>query len=157
MTTYFHFAVKSTSEAYDYHLILGKAHFTIGYAGFTNASNEVYPVLGNMKRDGEWYSYDIPISEFKKITTNLWAGMQSKFKDNIFCAEVGGTKGNELHIDNMFFWKNKADGINTPVAPAVNNRNLGIFDLTGSKVQNMSKSGLYIIRTADSVKKVFVK
>ena len=72
----------------------------------------------------------------------------------------GGGEGDEIQIDNVFLWRDKdsATGIETPeITAPIKNAVTGIFDLSGRKVQSMGKPGMYIIRTADSVKKVIVK
>ena len=104
---YLHFAAKGTDES-DLNLIFGKSHFTIGHKAFVNGSGEMYPKLGDFKRDNEWYSYDIPMSEFYSICSDLFPqdkGGAAAFTDNLFCFSNGTKKGDLLQIDNLFLWR----------------------------------------------------
>lgn len=151
-----HFAMRGTDQC-NHQIGFAEAKFTIGSTTYAAG----IPVLGNYKRDGEWYSFDIPYSKLKQLCSDMFPGNnggQGNFRGNLVWFMSGGGVGDEIQLDNIFMWRDKnSTGITAPVAPAASNRNLGIFDLTGRKVQSMSKPGLYIIRTADSVKKVFVK
>lgn len=152
---YLHFAMRGTDNCN--HLIgLGSARFTIGFSPF----DQLTPVIGNYKRDGEWYSFDIPYSYIKSTFPSLFVGNGSlnAWKGNMVWFMSGGNTGDELQMDNVFLWRDKiTDGIQRVTTPAKSNTLTGIFDLGGRKVQNMSQPGIYIIRTADSVKKVIVK
>lgn len=160
-STHLHFALKTTDNT-DYHFTLGNAHFTIGAKPYSNANGEVYPRLGDLKRDGEWYSYDFPVATLRKINTNLWNGQQHALKSNLLCIEAGNTKGNTVQIDNIFFWR-----ANTPDTPTdIHNINTGrqahttataIYNLRGQRVSSMAQPGVYIIKTATSTRKVLVK
>ena len=159
-STYLHFALKATSSAYDYHFTLGKAHFTIGAAGYTNGNGELFPALSDFPRNGEWYSFDIPMSVISNLSSDIWNGQQSAFKDNLFCIDTESAAGNALQIDNVFFWRNKK------VATAIDNtfadtttptRVIAIYNMQGQRVPNTHQPGLYIVRTTKGVRKIFVK
>lgn len=159
--TYLHFALRTESADQDFHLILGKAHFTIGNSAYVNNNNEVYPWLGNLTRDGKWNSYDIPLSVFKSICTDLWAGKPNAFNDNLICVDAGSKEGNRLDLDNIFFWREKKDSgisdLETEGADATEAEVIDIYTINGLKVNDMSKPGLYIIRTTKGVLKRLVK
>ena len=137
----------------------GEAKFTIGGSMYDGK----VPVLGNYERNGEWYSYDIPYSVLKNYAADMFPsnnGGQGNYVGNIFWFMSGGGEGDEIQIDNVFLWRDK-DSVTAIEKPQVDkpstNRTLGIFDLSGRKVQSMSKPGMYIIRTTNSVRKVIVK
>ena len=72
-------------------------------------------------------------------------------------------EGDVIDYDAVFFHgpKDKTTGIeditiDQPQA-AKGNYPLGIFDIQGRKVQSMDAPGIYIIRTAQGVKKVMKK
>ena len=151
---YLHFAMRGETAS-NIGIDLGNAAFTIGAERFGNAI-----VLGNYERNGEWYSFDIPYNELKKLTTNVFPGAISNYTGNILSFHTNGQAASEIQIDNIFMWRNKdsVTAIEKPqVAAPTANRAIGIFDISGRKVQSMGKPGMYIIRTADSVKKVIVK
>lgn len=153
-----HFAMRGTDNC-NHQIGFGEAKFTIGGSMYDGK----VPVLGNYERNGEWYSYDIPYSVLKNYAADMFPsnnGGQGNYVGNIFWFMSGGGEGDEIQIDNVFLWRDKdsATGIETPeITAPVKNTVTGIFDLSGRKVQSMSKPGMYIIRTADSVKKVIVK
>ena len=109
---------------------IGKAKFVIG-----NASTAV----GDYRRDGEWYAFDIPVSALKVISDPLFDNA-SAFSDNIFTISTGGTKNAQVQFDNVFFYRNdtkNADDItdNTPcgnyVSKAIVN-NAATFDFSNA-------------------------
>ena len=64
--------------------------------------------LGTWPDDGEWYYVDVPVKELKKLGAELFSsnnGGASAYTDNFFWIVSGGTQGNELHIDNVFLYK----------------------------------------------------
>ena len=90
------------------HLIgFAESRFTIGSAPFDQNT----PVIGNYKRDGEWYSFDIPYSVIKaeKGQTLFPSsnGGQIAWKGNLVWFMSGGHTGDELQLDNVFFWRDK--------------------------------------------------
>lgn len=160
-STYLHFAMKSTGDA-DYHFTVGQAHFTIGAMGYTNNNKEICPRLGDMKRDGEWYNFDIPVAVLKKMNTNLWNGQQYNFKSNLICIDSGSKEGTEVEIDNIFFWRSKKADTSTSVSnvmkdTATSSAPIGIYNLSGQRVTTIKAPGIYIIKTASETKKIFIK
>ena len=170
---YLHFAMRGTDQCN--HLIgFAESRFTIGSTAFDQNT----PVVGNYKRDGEWYSFDIPYSYIKQKFPALYPqnnGGQSAFKGNLVWFMSGGNTGDELQLDNVFFWREKIveDGISKLTSddhhPSPNTQHLGIFTLDGRKVADDSspitqhpspitlKPGLYIVCTANGVRKVVVR
>ncbi len=154
---YLHFAMRGTDNC-NHQIGFAEAKFTIGSKPFAAG----VPVLGNYKRDGEWYSYDIPYSRLKQLTTDMYPsnnGGQTNYRSNLIWFMSGGGTGDEIQLDNIFFWRDKSTtAITRPnVTPQMDSRTFGIYDISGRKVQNMNKRGLYIVRSADGVKKVLVK
>lgn len=153
-----HFAMRGTDEC-SHQIGFGEAKFTIGFRPF----GEGVPVLGNYKRDGEWYSFDIPFDVVRSLNTNIFPngnGGQTAYRGNLIWFMSGGGQGDEIQLDNIFFWRDKSsvsaiEGV--PAAGAPHNAATAIYDLTGRKVQGMTKPGLYIVRSANGVKKVAVK
>lgn len=152
------------------HLIgFAESRFTIGSAPFDQNT----PIVGDYKRDNEWYSFDIPYSYIKQKFPTLYPqnnGGQSAWKGNLVWFMSGGHTGDELQLDNVFLWREKiADGISTPIThhPSLNT-NTGIFTLDGRKIASIENSessilnsqlprGLYIVRTANSTKKIVIR
>ena len=88
----------------------------------------------------------------------MGSGSQKKWTGNLVWFMSGGVTGMELQLDNVFLWREKIDtGISKTSAVSKTDGPMGIFDLSGRKVQNMNRPGIYIIRTADGVKKVMKK
>ena len=116
--------------------------------------------MSDFPRNGEWYSFDIPMSVISNLSSDIWNGQQSAFKDNLFCIDTESAAGNALQIDNVFFWRNKK------VATAIDNtfadtttptRVIAIYNMQGQRVPNTHQPGLYIVRTTKGVRKIFVK
>lgn len=160
-STYLHFAMKSTGNA-DYHLTVGQAHFTIGATGYTNNNKEIYPRLGDMPRDGEWYNFDIPVAVLKKINTNLWNGQQYGLKSNLICIDAGSKQGTEVEIDNIFFWRSKKANTSTGISNVITDSAkgsapAGIYNLSGQRVTTAKAPGVYIIKTGTQTRKVVIR
>ena len=147
---YLHFSMKTTNEiskSAPYAIVIGEnAHFTIGAAPFTD-QNKKYAVLGDFYRNGEWYSFDIPMTEIKKYGTPAFWG-NSSYKNNILSVLAGGTNGVEVNLDGVFFYKKITTGIQASTADKKQQAKvLGIYDLTGRRVSDMNAGGIYIVRT----------
>lgn len=145
-----HFSMKTTNEiskSAPYAIVIGEnAHFTIGSAPFTD-QNKKYAVLGDFYRNGEWYSFDIPMTEIKKYGAPAFLG-NSSYKNNILSVLAGGTDGVEVNLDGVFFYKKITTGIQASTADKQQQTKvLGIYDLTGRRVSDMNADGIYIVRT----------
>lgn len=152
-----HFAMRGTDNCV-HQIGFGDAKFSIGDHTFASG----VPVLGNYKRDGEWYSFDIPYHVLKGLTSNMFPssdGGIKNYKSNIFWFLSGGGQGDEIQLDNIFLWRKKlADGIrNVGIDGADEDAIIEIYDLCGRRVTDMSAPGLYIVRTAKSVRKILVR
>lgn len=145
-----HFSMKTTNEiskSAPYAIVIGEnAHFTIGSAPFVDGTNK-YAVLGDFYRNGEWYSFDIPMTEIKKYGAPAFLG-NSSYKNNILSVLAGGTDGVEVNLDGVFFYKKITTGIQASTADKQQQTKvLGIYDLTGRRVSDMNADGIYIVRT----------
>ena len=145
-----HFSMKTTNEiskSAPYAIVIGEnAHFTIGSAPFTDQDKK-YAVLGDFYRNGEWYSFDIPMTEIKKYGAPAFLG-NSSYKNNILSVLAGGTDGVEVNLDGVFFYKKITTGIQASTADKQQQTKvLGIYDLTGRRVSDMNADGIYIVRT----------
>ena len=99
---YLHFSMKGDDA------LLHASHaIRVGEASFTIGNNPVEGmILGDYKRDGEWYSFDIPFSKLKKMAGTVFPdkdGGAAAYRENAFCALSGGTAGTKLSFDNVFF------------------------------------------------------
>ncbi|MDE6322462.1 MAG: glycoside hydrolase family 16 protein [Muribaculaceae bacterium] len=152
-----HFAMRGKDDC-SHQIALGQAKFTIGATAYAAG----VPVLGNYRRDGEWYSFDIPLSELKNLTAEIFPssnGGKYAYKDNYLWFMSGGEIGKELHLDNIFLWRDKdsdsvqivAGDINSAEAPAE------IYNIQGIRLESMDAPGLYIVRRGTEVRKVIVR
>lgn len=148
---YLHFAMRGTDQCN--HLIgFAESRFTIGSAPFDQNT----PVIGNYKRDGEWYSFDIPYSVIKAEKGQALFpssnGGQAAWKGNLVWFMSGGHTGDELQLDNVFFWRDKVTtGIERPsITPVLPQGDGAWYTLDGRKVANGTLSdgqlpkGIYI-------------
>lgn len=145
-----HFSMKTTNEiskSAPYAIVIGEnAHFTIGAAPFEDGGKK-YAILGDFYRNGEWYSFDIPMTEIKKYGTPAFWG-NSSYQNNILSVLAGGTNGVEVNLDGVFFYKKITTGIQASTADKKQQAKvLGIYDLTGRRVSDMNAGGIYIVRT----------
>ena len=153
-----HFAMRGTDNC-SHQLALGQAKFTIGSTAFAAG----VPVLGNYRRDGEWYSFDIPMTELEQLASEMFpasnGGIRS-YKDNYFWFMSGGGIGDELHLDNIFLWRDKSSassGAALIEAGENSEAPVEIYDLMGHRLNSMSAPGIYIVRQGNSVRKIAVR
>ena len=104
-TYYLHFAIKgSDSSVHAAHQVgVGGALFTLGEIASDGA-----PVIGDFKRDGSWYNFDIPFSVFSNQASPVFEsanGGASAYKENAVYFRSGGTAGTQLQFDNVFFYR----------------------------------------------------
>jgi|GEM_PF-101205 len=115
-------------------LSIGKAKFNIGPSTGGIAS------LGDYRRDGEWYSYDIPVKDLLVIATPLCDNIAA-FTGDLITFSSGKAKGGRLTFDNIFFYKNDTKVIEegkdtTPCGPymtAALNGGASVFDWTNAE------------------------
>lgn len=151
-----HFAIKSsTTQPIDIVIADGnkkECHFVLGKDKYGDNK-----AVGDFERDDTWYNVDIPVSYL--IRQGLDFRTAKAYEGNIFSVMLGTTGGLKCDYDAVFFHgpKDKTLGIDNITED--NNNVIGfagteIFDLQGRKVQNMTTPGIYIVRTAQGVKKV---
>lgn len=152
-----HFAVKSTTDqSIDFIITDGNkkaAHIVLGKEKYGD-----YAPVGDFERDNNWYNVEVPMAYL--IRQGLDFRTAQAYEGNIF-AVLCGTKGNlVVDYDAVFFYgpKGNTTGINREDAPKAvkDNKNIPteIFDMQGRKVQDMAAPGIYIIRSAEGVRKV---
>ena len=95
-----------------------QAKFTIGPTAFVDGAR-VHKLLGDIEHNGEWYYIDIPFSVLRQCADNNDVFPEAKggaaaYNDNHFWCLSGGVAGSELHIDNIFLYK---DSTITPPEP----------------------------------------
>lgn len=96
---------------------VGSAMFMIG------TGDGVTPALGDYRRDGDWYSFDIPLKDLRVIANPLFKN-ETTFADNIITISTGGVAGATVQFDNIFFYRNDNKGgdeyvDDTPCGPYV--------------------------------------
>ncbi|MBR6283360.1 MAG: glycoside hydrolase family 16 protein [Muribaculaceae bacterium] len=106
-----HMAFKGTDTQHATHAIgVGGAHFALGQTPFVDGGN-TYGLLGDFKRDGEWYSFDIPFSEIASRANPVFANA-TNYVDNVISILSGGVAGVDLNFDAIFFYRDKdTDGV----------------------------------------------
>ncbi|MBR1687474.1 MAG: glycoside hydrolase family 16 protein [Prevotella sp.] len=152
---YLHFAMRGT-DACNHLIGFAESRFTIGSAAFDQNT----PVVGNYLRDNQWYSFDIPYSYIKQTFPSLYPqnnGGQAAWKGNLVWFMSGGNTGDELQLDNVFFWRERPDatGIQTAVAaePAARGSYAdAVYDLQGRRVARLADlrsgrlpKGIYVV------------
>ena len=104
---YLHFAMRGEDLlAHGNHTIgVGSAQFVVG-----NATSGPM-IIGDYKRDGQWYSFDIPYSEIKALAGEPFNGDGgvTGYLGNVFSVLSGGAQGTPLQFDNVFFYKKHSD------------------------------------------------
>ena len=105
---YLHIAFKGTdSDVHATHVVrVGEASFAVGNTPFTDNGN-VVGLLGDFKRDGEWYSRDIPFSEISARANPVFPNA-ANYEGNVVALLSGGTPGTALNFDAVFFYRNKS-------------------------------------------------
>lgn len=102
-----HFAMRGTDQ--DVHasheVRVRNAAFMVGNSDGKHAT------VGDYKRDGKWYYFDIPVSALTQFDLPLLGTNPGAFNDNIISFLSGGYTGAELCIDNIFFYKSKTKQI----------------------------------------------
>lgn len=88
---------------------LGSISFALGETAIYSGDPPVLVKnIGTWPDDGEWYYVDLPIKDLKKLGNELFAtadGGATAFTNNFFWLLSGGTQGNEVHLDNVFLYK----------------------------------------------------
>ena len=103
----FHIAMRSTDNTTHLITLIGgdgnQASIAIGDTQFTD-NDKTYQPYTNFKRDGEWYTIEIPMSEFFDRGLVYRNTAQN---DNLVTFLSGGVSGRMLQYDAMFIYKKK--------------------------------------------------
>ena len=162
-----HFAVKTTYTGnIEFYVVDGNGK--VAYLPLGTGLYENRPCIGDIARDGTWSNIDVPVSWL--VRQGLDYRTARRFTGNIFVLLAGGVAGTQVGYDAVFFYGEKT----TPEVPTgiecINPLQqpttlLGIYDLRGNRVDNGQDSmlnrqlpaGVYIVRTADGVRKIVVR
>lgn len=95
---FLHLAMKATTPGNHQFYTFNDAvtSFAVG-----TATIEAGAVVGDFKRDGAWYEFDVPMATF----ANALAGLTFPTGGNIFCALSGGAVGSQLNLDAIYFYE----------------------------------------------------
>lgn len=135
-TWYLHFAMRGDDALThpSQTVTVGNAVFVIGNA--TSGQQ----IVGDYRRDGEWYNFDIPVAKLKQIGGGTLFNDAANFMGNVFAIATTHSKGAEVNFDQVFFYSKK-DGGETPDMPtyvkaALDNEGKSTFDVenTGNYV-----------------------
>lgn len=135
-TWYLHFAMRGDDALThpSQTVTVGNAVFVIGNA--TSGQQ----IVGDYRRDGEWYNFDIPVAKLKQIGGGTLFNDAANFMGNVFAVATTHNKGAEVNFDQVFFYSKK-DGGETPDMPtyvkaALDNEGKSTFDVenTGNYV-----------------------
>lgn len=135
-TWYLHFAMRGDDALThpSQTVTVGNAVFVIGNA--TSGQQ----IVGDYRRDGEWYNFDIPVAKLKQIGGGTLFKDAANFMGNVFAVATTHNKGAEVNFDQVFFYSKK-DGGETPDIPtyvkaALDNEGKSTFDVenTGNYV-----------------------
>ena len=95
---YIHLGIKATNNGtHQFSIFDDAAFFNIG----TEALEGKGPIVGNFERDGEWYGFDVPLSQFSAAI----AGAVVKSGMNIFSIRSGAQVGAQLNLDAVYFYE----------------------------------------------------
>lgn len=147
-TWYLHFAMRGTDNIThaSQTITVGNAQFVIGNATAGN------PILGDYKRDGEWYSFDIPLSKLRKIAGKELFTPANNYLSNVFAVSTTHAKGAEVNFDQVFFYSKK-DNSDAPVEPAYVTKSL---DDAGKYTFDFDNAdGAVLIATSSGVTNAF--
>ena len=143
-TYYLHLSMRGTDLfRHTSHTVgVGSAQFVIGNTTSGPA------MLGDFKRDGDWYSFDIPFSEFLASTGNpfLTEGGKNAYRGNVISFLSGGNPGAELQFDNIFFYKKHSDdGQTVDYDPALGRYGYKALDAEGNPVFDLNAHRDYVL------------
>ncbi|MCR5077168.1 MAG: family 16 glycosylhydrolase [Prevotella sp.] len=130
---YLHFAMKGNDVLThpSQTITVGKAVFVIG-----NATKDAQ-ILGDYRRDGEWYNFDIPVAKLQQLAGGTLFDNAASYEGNTFAVSTTNTKGAEVNFDNVFFYKKASspDPIALPdyVTQALDADNKTTFDIADAQ------------------------
>ena len=95
---YIHLGIKATNNGtHQFSVFDDASYFNIG----TEAIDGQGAVIGDFERNGEWFGFDIPLSQFASAIANA----QVKSGMNIFCIRSGAQVGAQLNLDAVYFYE----------------------------------------------------
>ncbi|MBR1550946.1 MAG: family 16 glycosylhydrolase [Muribaculaceae bacterium] len=141
---YLHFAMKGNDVVrHASHTVgVGSAQFVIG----NSSSGPI--MLGDYRRDGQWYSFDIPLEELRSLYGEMFAddGGQNAFRGNVISFLSGGATGTELQFDNVFFYKRHSDdGSNEDIDPVLGRYGSPALDNEGQPTFDFAAGTDYVL------------
>jgi hypothetical protein len=98
-----HLALRGTHTAHPSIAVgVGAAHFALGTTPFVDGEKH-YSLVGDYPRDGQWYNFDIPMSEVFSRATPVF-DHPSTYTDAAISFLTGGVAGVDFHFDAIFFY-----------------------------------------------------
>ena len=136
-TWYLHFAMRGDDALThpSQTVTVGNAVFVIGNA--TSGQQ----IVGDYRRDGEWYNFDIPVAKLKQIGGGTLFNDAANFMGNVFAIATTHNKGAEVNFDQVFFYSKK-DGGETPDIPTYVTAAL---DGKGKSTFDVENTGNYVL------------
>lgn len=136
-TWYLHFAMRGDDALThpSQTVTVGNAVFVIGNA--TSGQQ----IVGDYRRDGEWYNFDIPVAKLKQIGGGTLFNDAANFMGNVFAVATTHNKGAEVNFDQVFFYSKK-DGGETPDIPTYVTAAL---DGEGKSTFDIENTGNYVL------------
>ncbi len=136
-TWYLHFAMRGDDALThpSQTVTVGNAVFVIGNA--TSGQQ----IVGDYRRDGEWYNFDIPVAKLKQIGGGTLFNDAANFMGNVFAVATTHNKGAEINFDQVFFYSKK-DGGETPDIPTYVTAAL---DGEGKSTFDIENTGNYVL------------
>ena len=136
-TWYLHFAMRGDDALThpSQTVTVGNAVFVIGNA--TSGQQ----IVGDYRRDGEWYNFDIPVAKLKQIGGGTLFNDAANFMGNVFAVATTHNKGAEINFDQVFFYSKK-DGGETPDIPTYVTAAL---DGEGKSTFDVENTGNYVL------------
>lgn len=136
-TWYLHFAMRGDDALThpSQTVTVGNAVFVIGNA--TSGQQ----IVGDYRRDGEWYNFDIPVAKLKQIGGGTLFNDAANFMGNVFAVATTHNKGAEVNFDQVFFYSKK-DGGETPDIPTYVKAAL---DDEGKSTFDVENTGNYVL------------
>ena len=164
-----------------------QARFSVGY-GFYSATNTLTltPNFDPVKDLNKWIVIDVPVSKLKTLATDGasgWSNRMPMVSGYYLAYNFGGTPGNNLQIDAIFYYSpvpptssgvstvkvnNKLAVIQTGLTVNVLNANgpVDVYNVAGAKVKTFDQpafgtdelsKGIYIIKSGNAVAKIAIR
>lgn len=162
-----HLAVKATFTGnIEFYVVDGNGK--VAYLPIGRGSFDDHPCIGDIPRNGMWSNIEVPVSWL--VRQGLDYRTARHFTGNIFVLLAGGVAGTQVGYDAVFFYGEKQEPVIPTAIGCITGmqqpaRMSGTFDLQGNRVGDAAAvltsgqlpSGVYIVRTADGIRKVVVR